>query len=95
MPLMAPPMTVWLRERLPLQRGARAQTCESSAETLQLRFAFASPRLHLRPSERCLEHLDAPRRRDLRAPLAGERGQGPRTRHTRFAAITSCRRVIA
>jgi integrase/recombinase XerD len=83
MTLIAPHIAVFLRERLPLQRGASAHTCESYAYTFQLLFAFASQRLHLRPSELCLEHLDAPLIMDFLAHLEGERGNGPRTRNTR------------
>jgi integrase/recombinase XerD len=94
MTLIAPHITVFLRERLPLQRGASAHTCESYAYTFQLLFAFASQRLHLRPSELCLEHLDAPLIMDFLAHLEGERGNGARTRNTRLAAIKSFMRFI-
>lgn len=94
MTLVAPHITVFLRERLPLQRGASAHTCESYAYTFQLLFAFASQRLHLRPSELCLEHLDAPLIMDFLAHLEGERGNRPRTRNTRLAAIKSFMRFV-
>ena len=43
---MAPHITAFLRERLPLQRGARPHTCESYAYTFQLLLTSASQRLH-------------------------------------------------
>ena len=56
--------------------------------------ASVSQRRHRKPSERCLEHRDAPMVRDLLASLEAERGTSPRTRHPRFAAITSFMRVV-
>jgi hypothetical protein len=41
---IAPHITAFLRERLPLQRGASHHTCESYAYTFQLLFEFASNR---------------------------------------------------
>jgi integrase/recombinase XerD len=92
---VAPQMTVVLRERRPLQRGARAQTCARDAATLQPLVACASPRRHRRPAELCLAPLDAPLIMDCRAPRAGARGHGPRTRHPRLAALNACRRCRA
>ena len=46
---LAPHITAFLRERLPLQRGASVHTCNSYAYTFQLLFTFASQRLYLRP----------------------------------------------
>ena len=91
---VAPPITAFLRERLPRQRGARAQTCESYAYTFQRLFASVSQRVHLQPSELCLEHLDAPMVLDCLASLEAERGNSPRTRNTRLAAITSFMRFV-
>ena len=51
---IAPHITAFLRERLPLERGASAHTCDSYAYTFQLLFTFASQRLHLTPSALCL-----------------------------------------
>jgi integrase/recombinase XerD len=91
---IAPHITAFLRERLPLQRGASAHTCESYAYTFQLLFAYVSQRMHLRPSDLCLEHLDAPMVMDFLAYLEAERGNSPRTRNTRLAAITSFMRFV-
>ena len=38
---IAPHITAFLRERLPLQRGASVHTCESYAYTFQLLFEYA------------------------------------------------------
>ncbi len=56
---IAPHITAFLRERLPLQRGASPHTCESYAYTFQLLFEFASDRLKVTPSQLHLEQIDA------------------------------------
>ena len=47
---IAPHVSAFLRERLPLQRGASAHTCDSYAYAFQLLFEFASARLRITPS---------------------------------------------
>jgi integrase/recombinase XerD len=91
---MAPHLTAFLRERLPLQRGASPHTCESYAYTFQLLLTYASQRLHLQPSDLCLEHIDAPMVMAFLASLEAERGNRPSTRNTRLAAITSFMRFV-
>jgi integrase/recombinase XerD len=91
---MAPHLTAFLRERLPLQRGASPHTCASYAYTFQLLLTYASQRLHLQPSDLCLEHLDAPMVMAFLAYLEAERGNRPSTRNTRLAAITSFMRFV-
>ncbi|MGH6690369.1 MAG: site-specific integrase [Gammaproteobacteria bacterium] len=91
---LAPHRTAFLREWLPLQRGARPPTCESYAYTLQRLLTYASQRVHQRPSDLCVEHLDALMVRELLASLEAARGNRPRTRNTRVAAITSFMRVV-
>jgi hypothetical protein len=56
---VAPHITDFLRERLPLQRGASEHTCESYAYAFQLLFQFASERLGVTPSALDVEQLDA------------------------------------
>jgi integrase/recombinase XerD len=94
MPPIAPHLTAFLRERRPLQRGARAHTCASYAYTVQLLFASVSQRMHLRPAALGLEPLDAPMVMAFLAYLEAERGNRPRTRNTRLAAITSFMRFV-
>jgi site-specific recombinase XerD len=94
MTLIAPHITAFLRERLPLQRGASVHTCESYAYAFQLLFTYMSQRLHVRPSALCLEHLDAPIVMDFLTYLEAERGNSPSTRNTRLAAITSFMRFV-
>jgi integrase/recombinase XerD len=91
---IAPHITAFLRERLPLERGASDQTCESYAYAFQLLFTFASQRLRLRPSDLCLEHLDAALVMDFLAHLEAERGNSARTRNARLAAIKSFMKFV-
>jgi len=91
---IAPHITAFLRERLPLQRGASVHTCESYAYTFQLLLTFAGQQLHLRPSALCLEHLDATLVMAFLAHLEAERGNSPSTRNTRLAAIKSFWRFL-
>lgn len=91
---IAPHITAFLRERLPLERGASAHTCDSYAYTFQLLFTFASERLRLTPSALCLEHLDAALVMDFLAHLETERGNSARTRNARLAAIKAFMKFV-
>jgi site-specific recombinase XerD len=91
---IAPHITSFLRERLPLQRGASEHTCDSYAYAFQLLFQFASKRLRLTPSALNLEQLDAPLVMDFLQHLETERHNSPRTRNARLVAIKSFMRFI-
>lgn len=91
---IAPHITAFLCERLPLQRGTSAHTCESYAYTFQLLLTYVSHRLHRMPSTLCLEHLDAPLVMEFLAHLETERGNSASTRNTRLAAIKSFWRFL-
>jgi integrase/recombinase XerD len=91
---IAPHITAFLRERLPLECGASAHTCDSYAYTFQLLFTFASQRLHLTPSALCLEQLDAPLVMAFLAHLEAKRGNSARTRNARLAAIKSFMKFV-
>ncbi len=91
---IAPHMSAFLRERLPLQRGASDHTCDSYAYAFQLLFQFASARLQLTPSALSLEQLDAPLIMEFLHYLETERHNSPRTRNARLVAIKSFMRFI-
>ncbi len=91
---VAPHITDFLRERLPLQRGASEHTCESYAYAFQLLFQFASDRLGVTPSALCVEQLDAPLVMDFLQYLETERHNSPRTRNLRLVAIKSFMRFL-
>ena len=71
---IAPHITAYLLERLPLERGASPHTCDSYAYTFRLLFEFASARFKVTPSKLFLEQLDAPLVMDFLADLEASRG---------------------
>jgi site-specific recombinase XerC len=97
---LAPHLTTYLRERLPLQKGASEHTCETYAYAFQLLLTFASARCKVSPSQLQLEQLDAPLVLAFLAHLEAKRHNSARTRNARLAAIrssctssnTACRR---
>lgn len=91
---IAPHITAFLRERLPLQRGASEHTCDSYAYAFQLLFEFAGERLRVTPSALCLEQIDASLVMDFLQYLETERHNSPRTRNSRLVAIKSFMRFI-
>lgn len=91
---IAPHITAYLRERLPLERGASPHTCDSYAHTFQLLLDFASTHYKVTPSKLYLEQLDAPLIMDFLADLESSRGNCPKTRNARLAAIKSFMRYL-
>jgi site-specific recombinase XerD len=91
---IAPHITAFLRERLPVQRAASEHTCASYAYAFKLLFQFASERLKVTPSDLQLEQLDARLVMDFLDHLECKRGNGPRSRNARLAAIKSFMRFV-
>src|SRR5215470_11264820 len=91
---IAPHISAFLRERLPLQRGASVHTCDSYACSFLLLFEFASRRFGVTPSALSLEQIDAFLVMDFLAHLEAERGNSPSTRNVRLAAIKSFMRFV-
>lgn len=91
---IAPHITAFLQERLPLQRAASEHTCDSYAYAFQLLFEFAAARLHVKPSALFLEQLDASLVMDFLQYLETGRGNSPRTRNARLVAIKSFMRFM-
>jgi site-specific recombinase XerD len=91
---IAPHISAFLRERLPLQRGASVHTCDSYACSFLLLFEFASQRFGVTPSELSLEQIDASLVMDFLAYLEAGRGNSPSTRNVRLAAIKSFMRFV-
>jgi site-specific recombinase XerD len=91
---IAPHLTAFLRERLPLQRGASVHTCDSYAYAFQLLLQFASDRFRVAPSALCIEQLDAPLVLDFLQYIETERHNSPRTRNARLVAIKSFMRFM-
>jgi integrase/recombinase XerD len=86
---IAPHITVFLQQYLPVDRGVSVNTCESYAYAFKLLFEYASNRLKITPSELHLEQLDAPLIVNFLNHLEMVRGNGPNSRNIRLAAIKS------
>ncbi len=91
---LATHVSVFLRERLPIERRASERTCETYALALRLFFEFAAQRLKVRPSALTLEQLDSQLVLDFLRHLETERHNGPATRNVRLAAIRTFVRFI-
>lgn len=86
---IAPHITAWLRQRLPVERAASPHTCDTYAYAFQLLLDFASRQVGVAPSALQIEHIDAPLVLAFLADLQRERGNAPRTRNARLTAIKS------
>jgi len=89
MTLIAPHITAFLQQRLPVERQVSDNTCESYAYAFKLLFEYASNCLKVPPSKLCLEQLDAPLIVSFLNHLETARGNGASSRNIRLAAIKS------
>jgi integrase/recombinase XerD len=86
---IAPHITAFLQQRLPVERNASDHTCDSYAYAFKLLFEYASDCLKVPPSALHLEQLDAPLVVAFLNHLETTRGNGPSSRNTRLAAVKS------
>ena len=91
---IAPHISTWLRQRLPVDRGVSPHTIDSYAYAFQLLFTFAADRLKIPPSDLNFEHLDAPLILAFLGHLQQARGNSGRSRNARLAAIKSFMRFM-
>jgi site-specific recombinase XerD len=91
---IAPLITAFLREYMPTERGYSLHTCETYAYAFRLLFVFAGERLGQRPSQLCLEHIDAALVLNFLAHIEEQRGNGAATRNSRLAAIKAFMRYV-
>ncbi len=91
---IAPHVAVFLRDFLPVQRGASRHTCDTYADSLQLLFLFASKKLRCSPSGISLEQLDSSMVTAFLEHIETERGSTPATRNVRLAAIKTFFRFL-
>ena len=91
---IAPLITSFLREHLPTEQGCSTHTCETYAHAFRLLFGFASKRLEIRPSQICLEQIDAPLILDFLAHIEEQRGNCAATRYGRLAAVKAFIRYV-
>lgn len=89
MSALAPTLQAFFTERLIGQRQASAHTIASYRDTWRLLLSFASERTGSAPSNLDLAELDAPLIGAFLDHLETDRGNGPRTRNTRLAAVHS------
>lgn len=91
---LSPHLSTFLREYLPCERGASPQTCETYAYSYQLLVSYAAKRFKIQPSELTIEVLDAELIVGFLNHLEQERGNTPRTRNARMAAIKAFFRFL-
>jgi integrase/recombinase XerD len=91
---IAPLITPFLRGHVPVERGYSPHTCETYAHAFRLLFVFASERLDQRPSEPCLEHIDAALVLNFLSYIEQQRGNDATTRNARLAAIKAFMRYV-
>lgn len=89
MTAIASHITAFLQQRLPVERGASDNTCESYGYAFKLLFEYAGNCLKVAPSDLHLEQLDAPLILNFLDHLETERGNGVSSRNIRLAAIKS------
>ncbi len=86
---IAPHVTAFFQERLPIERGASSHTSDSYAYAFKLLLGYASERLNIPPSQLHLEQIDAPLVVSFLNHLETARANGPSSRNVRLAAIKS------
>jgi site-specific recombinase XerD len=94
MTLIAPHITAFLQQHLPIERRASGNTCDSYAYAFRLLFEYASVSLKTTPSQLHLEQIDAPLIMKFLNDLETTRGNGASSRNVRLAAIKSFMRYV-
>ncbi len=94
MTTIAPLITAFLREHLPVERGYSPNTCETYAHAFRLLFSYTSEKTGKRPSQLCLEHISADMVLEFLAHIEQSRHNGAVTRNARLAAIKAFMRYV-
>jgi site-specific recombinase XerD len=89
MTAIAPHITAFFQQRLPIERRASSNTSDSYAYAFKLLLEYTSERLKVAPSQLDLEQIDAPLVVDFLGHLETARANGPSSRNIRLAAIKS------
>ena len=95
MTLLAPTMQAWFTDRLVNQRDASPRTIFAYRDAMRLLLTFASEQTDKPPSRLDINDLDAPLIGAFLDHLEHDRGNSPRTRNARLAAIHSLYRYAA
>lgn len=89
MTALAPTLQAFFTDRLARQRHASSQTVAAYRDTWRLLLAFAAQRAGKQPGQLDIADLDAPLIGGFLDHLERDRGNSPRTRNARLAAIRS------
>ena len=95
MSALAPTLQAFFSERLINERGASPHTIAAYRDSFRLLLAFAQQHTGRQPSKLEIEDLDAPLIGAFLDHLEHDRGNSPRTRNARLAAIHSLFRFAA
>jgi site-specific recombinase XerD len=95
MTALAPTLQAFFQERLIAQRNASPRTVAAYRDTMRLLLRFASERTGKQPSRLDFADLDADLIGSFLNHLEQQRGNSPRTRNARLAAIHSLYRYSA
>ena len=95
MSLIAPTLQAWFTERLMTQRNASPQTIAAYRNSIRLLLRFAHEQTGKQPCRLDFADLDAPLIGAFLDHLEHQRGNTPRTRNARLAAIHSLFRYSA
>jgi site-specific recombinase XerD len=95
MTLLAPTLQAWFIDRLMTQQNASPRTIAAYRDTVRLLLAFAHRHTGKEPCRLDFVDLDAPLIGAFLAHLEQERGNSPKTRNARLAAIHSVYRNAA
>lgn len=94
MTVLGPHLAAFFRDHLPRDRRASPHTSEAYATCFQLLIVFAAAHLNLRPSAIAIEQMDAELVLAFLEHLEVERGNSPKSRNARLAAINAFFRFL-
>jgi len=86
---IAPHLTAFFQQRLPVERNASVHTSDSYAHAFKMLLEYAGNRYKVRPSQMHVEQLDAPLVVSFLNHLETDRANRPSSRNARLAAIKS------
>ena len=95
MTLLAPTLQAWFTDRLMTQKNASPRTIAAYRDTLRLLLAYAQQQTGKEPCQLDFADLDAPLIGAFLNHLEQDRGNSPKTRNARLAAIHSLYRYSA
>jgi site-specific recombinase XerD len=91
---IAPLITAFLRQHMPVERGYSPNTCETYAHAFRLLSDFAGGRLRKSPSQLCIEHITAALVLDFLSHIERTRSNSAVTRNSRLAAVKAFMRYV-